>query len=147
MIHVGPDAAQRPPLAWINVVANEHTGFSRARAAPATWSATAASTADGLGNDPISDPHSEALYLRDDDAPAALWSPQPGPIPAPGATYEVRHGFGYTRWRHSSHGLDQDVVQFVPRHDPVKITRVRLTNTAIAPAASPRRATRGSCSG
>ncbi|MBX3027756.1 glycosyl transferase [bacterium] len=134
VIRVGGGAAERPPLAWINVVANEHTGFLASESgAGYTWSRNSREhRTTAWGNDPISDPHSEALYLRD-EASGDVWSPQPGPCPAPGARHEVRHGFGYTRWRSESHGLAQEVVQFVPRHDPVKITRLRVTNTGGAP--------------
>ena len=132
VITVAPDGAVRPPLAWINVVANEHTGFLASESgAGYTWSRNSREhRLSAWHNDPVTDPHGEALYLRDDDAPGALWSPQPGPLPATGATYEVRHGFGYSTWRHTSHGLEQEVVQFVPRHDPVKVTRVRVSNVS-----------------
>jgi cyclic beta-1,2-glucan synthetase len=134
VIMVGEGAAERPPLAWINVVANEHTGFLASESgAGYTWSRNSREhRTTAWSNDPISDPHSEALYLRD-EASGALWSPQPGPRPAPGARYEVRHGFGYTTWRSESHGLAQTVLQFVARHDPVKLTRLRVTNTGTAP--------------
>ncbi|MGH7823313.1 MAG: GH36-type glycosyl hydrolase domain-containing protein, partial [Candidatus Binatia bacterium] len=75
-------------------------------------------------NDPIADPHDEALYVRDEES-GAFWSPLPGPAPPP-APFEVRHGFGYSMWRHSSHGLDQELTLFVPREDPVKIARLRI---------------------
>jgi cyclic beta-1,2-glucan synthetase len=122
------DAAARPPLAWINVVANPHAGFLVSESgAGYTWSRNSREhRLTPWCNDPIRDPHGEALYLRDEDADV-FWSPQPGPVPD-AAPYEVRHGFGYTRWRHLSQGIDQEVVQFVARDDPVKITRLRLTN-------------------
>src|SRR5207253_939542 len=78
-------------------------------------------------NDPIVDPYGEALYVRDEEA-GVFWSPLPGPV-APLAPFEVRHGFGYSRWRHVSRDLEQEVCLFVPRHDPVKVIRVRLRNT------------------
>ena len=117
-----------PPLAWINVVANEHTGFLASESgAGYTWSRNSREhRLTTWYNDPVGDPHGEALYLRDEAAPDRIWSPQPGPAPA--GSYEVRHGFGYSTWTHVSHDLRQEVVQFVPRHDPVKITRLRLTN-------------------
>src|SRR5262249_31350836 len=120
---------RRPPLAWINTVANEHFGFlCSERGAGYTWSRNSREhRLTPWLNDFIGDPHEEALYLRDEES-GACWSPQPGPIADAGAGYEVRHGFGYTRWRHTGHGLEHDVVQFVPRHDAVKVTRVELTN-------------------
>jgi cyclic beta-1,2-glucan synthetase len=130
VIRVGgaDEAAVRPPLAWINVVANPRAGFLVSESgAGYTWSRNSREhRLTPWCNDPIRDPHGEALYLRDEDADV-FWSPQPGPVPD-AAPYEVRHGFGYTRWQHLSQGIDQEVVQFVPRDDPVKITRLRLTN-------------------
>ncbi len=129
----GEHGPVRPPLPWTNVIANEHTGFLVSESgAASTW--TANSRENRLtpwSNDPVSDPHGEALYLRDEDAGVA-WSPTPGPRPGDGA-YETRHGFGYSRFRHVSESLEQDTTMFVPRHDPVKIVRLRLTNTGDRP--------------
>ena len=121
---------QRPPMPWINVVANEGFGFLVSESgAGYTWSRNSRENRlTPWYNDPITDPHGEALYIRDEDA-GVFWSPLPGPAPD-SAPYEARHGFGYTRWRHSSEELEQEVWQFVPRHDPVKVTRLRLTNTS-----------------
>lgn len=134
VIAVGEGIGERPPLAWINVVANEHIGFLASESgAGYTWSRNSREhRTTAWGNDPISDPPSEAVYLRDAES-GDLWSPQPGPRPATGTHYEVRHGFGATTWRSTSHGLTQEVVQFVPRHDPVKITRLRVSNTGPRP--------------
>jgi N,N'-diacetylchitobiose phosphorylase len=129
----GEHGPVRPPLPWVNVIANEHTGFLVSESgAASTW--TANSRENRLtpwSNDPVSDPHGEALYLRDDDA-GVYWSPTPSPAPD-GGPYEARHGFGYTRFRHMTPGLVHETTMFVPRHDPVKIVRLRLTNTGDGP--------------
>jgi cyclic beta-1,2-glucan synthetase len=118
----------RPPLPWANVPANERVGFIATESgAMYTWSAN--SRENRLTpwlNDPVTDPHGEALYLRDEES-GACWSPTPGPTPGPGA-YEARHGMGYTRWRTTAHDLESEVLAFVPRLDPVKIVRLRVTN-------------------
>ncbi|MBP1203971.1 cyclic beta-1,2-glucan synthetase [Duganella sp. 1411] len=118
----------RPPLAWTNAISNEGFGFLVSESgAGYTWSRNSRiQRLTPWSNDPIRDPHGEALYLRDEDS-GQYWSPVPGPAPA-GAGYEAAHGFGYTRFNHFSHGLEQETVMFVPRHDPVKIVRVRVTN-------------------
>jgi cyclic beta-1,2-glucan synthetase len=135
VIRVGAGARDDalPPLPWANVVANETAGFiTSERGAGYTWAVNSRENrVTPWLNDPVSDPHGEALYLRDEDA-GVFWSPLPGPVPGTGA-YEVRHGFGYTVWRHRGMGLDHEVVQFVPRHDPVKLTRIRLTNRSGRP--------------
>ena len=129
VIHVEAGTRQ-PPMPWTNVIANETFGFLVSESgAGYTWSRNSRENRlTPWSNDPICDPHGEALYIRDEDA-QVFWSPQPGPVPD-GSGYEVRHGFGYTQWRHSSRELEQEVMQFVPRHDPIKITRLRLTNTS-----------------
>ncbi len=130
----GPDGdPQRPPLPWVNVIAREGFGFLVSEAgASTTWSRNSREhPLTPWSNDPVSDPADEALYLRDEDA-GVFWSPTPGPVPAP-APYEVRHGFGVTTFRHTSGGLEQEVVQLVPLADPVKLTRVRLRNRTDRP--------------
>ncbi|WP_167761470.1 GH36-type glycosyl hydrolase domain-containing protein [Duganella callida] len=118
----------RPPLAWTNAISNEHFGFLVSESgAGYTWSRNSrVHRLTPWYNDPIRDPHGEALYLRDEDN-GRYWSPLPGPVPA-SAGYQAAHGFGYTRISHVSHGLEQETVMFVPRHDPVKLVRVRVTN-------------------
>ncbi len=124
----GPSGPRRPPLPWTSVVANEETGFLVSESgAGYTWSANSRENRlTPWSNDPVSDPHGEALYLRDEEA-GVFWSPTPGPAPGAGA-YETRHGWGYTRFRHAGAGLEQDTVMFVPRRDPVKVVRLRVTN-------------------
>ena len=51
------------------------------------------------------------------------------PAPFPGAgDYEVRHGFGYSRFLHTSRGLGLDTTMFAAGSDPLSITRVSVTN-------------------
>jgi cellobiose phosphorylase len=123
-----PHGGKRPPMPWINVVANEQAGFLVSESgAGCTW--TRNSQANRLtpwSNEPASDPHGEAFYLRD-EASGEVWSPLPGPAPA-ACDHEVRHGLGATRFRSACHGIEQDSVMFVPRHDPAKIVIVRLVN-------------------
>ena len=83
-------------------------------------------------NDPILNPVSEALYIRDDKLGIA-WSPTPSPIRELDA-YRIRHGQNYTRFEHNSHGIDQDLLIFIPVDEtggmPVKIQRLRMLNTS-----------------
>lgn len=120
------DGLVLPPMPWTNVIANEHFGFLVTETgAGCTWSRNSqANRLTPWSNDPVCDPHGEALYLRDEST-GEFWSPLPGPAPAPGP-YEVRHGFGYSNFASSSHGLEQDVTMFAARHDPVKFVRVKL---------------------
>lgn len=119
---------KRPPAPWVNVIANEKAGCIVSESGSGyTW--TGNSREHRLTpwfNDPLLDPHGEALYLRD-DASGEVWSPTPGPIDD-NTPCEVRHGFGYTRFRKRTRGIDHETTVFVPRDDALKIVRVRLTN-------------------
>ncbi|HEV7733462.1 MAG TPA: glycosyl transferase [Candidatus Binatia bacterium] len=125
------DGARRPPMPWVNVLANDTVGCIVSEAgAASTWSRNGHEyRLTPWTNDPVSDPHGEALYVRDDDA-GEFWSPQPGPVGA--GSYEVAHGFGYTRWRHESHGIEHEVRMFVPVTDPVRVVSLRLKNVGAA---------------
>jgi cellobiose phosphorylase len=124
---------QRPPLAWTNAISNETFGCLVSEAgAGCTWSRNSrVHRLTPWSNDPVADPHGEALYVRDEDT-GEFWSPLPGPVPA-AAPYEAAHGFGYSRFDHASHGLRQETLVFVPRHDPVKIVRLTVTNDSARP--------------
>jgi N,N'-diacetylchitobiose phosphorylase len=126
-------ALRRPPLPWINVVSNERCGFIVSESgAGYTWARNSqANRLTPWYNDPVTDPHGEACYLRD-EASGAVWSPLPGPRPAP-CDYEARHGFGYSRFSCRHDDLEQETTLFVPRHDPLRILRLRLTNRGAGP--------------
>ena len=127
-LSMGRDEPGRPPLPWINVVANERCGFLVSESgAGYTWSRNSqANRLTPWFNDPVTDPHGEAFYIRDEET-GAFWSPLPGPAPAP-CVYEVRHGFGYSRFLCTNAGLEHETTLFVPETDPVRIVRLRLTN-------------------
>jgi cyclic beta-1,2-glucan synthetase len=122
------------PAPWINVIANPSFGFLASEAgAGCTWSINSQENQlTAWSNDPVSDPPSEAFYVRD-DASGDLWSPTPLPIREPGGEYTIRHGQGYSRFAYDAHGIALDLVQFVPTDDPVKISRLTLTNHSDSP--------------
>ncbi|MEO5800935.1 MAG: glycosyl transferase [Gemmatimonadales bacterium] len=118
-----------PPLPWTNVVANPDAGFVASETGLGfTWVGNSRENRlTPWFNDPVTDPVGEALYLVDRTR-GTYWSPTPAPVPGSGP-YETRHGFGYSTWRHTSSDLVQEVVAFVATKDPVKIVRLRVTNT------------------
>ena len=121
-------AHRRPPLPWVNVIANDRFGtLVSETGAGFTWSGNSREhRLTPWSNDPLLDPHGEALYLVE-DATGAMWSPLPGPAPHP-AAYEARHGLGYTRFQLSAEALEHDTLITIDREAPVRIQRVRLTN-------------------
>jgi N,N'-diacetylchitobiose phosphorylase len=125
------DGVRRPPLPWVNVLANEDAGCIVSEAgATYTWSANSRENRlTPWFNDPVVDPHGEALYIRD-DGDGGFWSLTPGPCPGFG-DYEARHGFGYSVFRHTSRGMDQEMTVFVPVDAPARIARVAITNRGV----------------
>ena len=122
-------AGQWTPAPWINVIANPNFGCLVSEAgAGCTWSINSQENLlTAWSNDPVSDPPSEMFYIRDEES-GELWSPTPLPIREEGGEYVVRHGHGYTRFAHDAHGIALELLQFVPADDPVKISRLTLTN-------------------
>ena len=120
-------------MPWANIVSNESLGFITSETgAGYTWSANSRlNRITPWQNDPVSDPHGEAIYVRD-EADGRFWSITPGPI-RQSVDYEVRHGKGYTVFRHRSNGFIHETTQFVPVDDPVKISWVRLKNESNQP--------------
>jgi cyclic beta-1,2-glucan synthetase len=123
------DEGQWTPAPWINVIANSGFGFLvSADGSGSTWSLNAQQNKlTPWSNDPVSDAPAEAIYIRDEET-GDLWSATPLPIREPSYTYVIRHGFGYSRFEHTSHGISLDLLQFVPLEDPLKISRLRIVN-------------------
>jgi len=117
-----------PPLPWINVIANEQAGFLITESgAGCTWARNSqANRITPWSNEPVSDPHGEAIYLRDEES-GLFVSPMPGPVGSDTA-FTVRHGFGYSVFEATASELRMETTLFVPENDPVKITLLRLTN-------------------
>jgi cyclic beta-1,2-glucan synthetase len=120
---------QCTPAPWINVVANPQFGFlASADGSGTTWSLNAQQNQlTPWSNDPVSDAPAEAIYIRDEDS-GDLWTATPLPIREASCTYVVRHGFGYSRFEHTSHGISLELLQFVPLEDSIKISRLKIMN-------------------
>lgn len=126
---LGP--GQSTPAPWINVIANPHFGFQvAADGGGFTWALNSREhQITPWSNDPVSDRPGEVLYLRDEET-GDVWGPTAAPIRDPGATYVARHGQGYSRFEHSAHGIELDLLMYVPMADPIKISRLKIRNTS-----------------
>ncbi|TVR79983.1 MAG: glycosyltransferase 36 [Chitinophagaceae bacterium] len=122
-----------PPVPWINVIANVKFGFTVSeRGAGYTWSENSRENKlTSWSNDPVTDKHSEAFYIRDEEK-MKYWSPAPGPVIGSGF-YHVTHGFGFTQFEHTSNKLEQKLIQFVPEKEAVKISKLTLKNNGSEP--------------
>jgi len=128
VIHLGP--GQSTPAPWINVIANPHFGFQvAADGSGFTWALNSREhQITPWSNDPVADRPGEVLYVRDEET-GDVWGPTAAPIRDPAATYVTRHGQGYSRFEHTSHGLELDLLMYVPMADPIKISRLKIRNT------------------
>ena len=129
VIRLGGSHPPATPLPWTNVIAHDGFGFLATEAGTGmTWQGNSQmNKLTPWSNDPVSDPAGEALYVRDEES-GLFWSPLPQPAPGSSA-YEIRHGFGYSHYRHTSHDIETETTVFAPMQDPVKVVRLRLTNT------------------
>ncbi len=120
---------QRTPAPWINVVANRTFGFHVSESgAGYTWSINSRENQlTPWSNDPVADPSGEVFYVRDEET-GEVWGPTALPIREEYSTYVARHGAGYSRFEHVSHGIALDLLQFVPMDDAVKLSRLTLEN-------------------
>ena len=120
---------QWTPAPWINVVTNPSFGFQVSESGGGyTWSVNSRENQlTPWSNDPIGDPPGEIFYVRDDES-GELWGPTILPIREEMWPYVVRHGQGYSRFEHTSHGISLDLLQLVPLDDPIKISRLVIEN-------------------
>jgi cyclic beta-1,2-glucan synthetase len=122
------------PAPWINVIANPDFGFQVSESGSGyTWSANSRENQlTAWSNDPVSDPPGEVVYVRDEET-GDLWGPTALPIREETSRYLIRHGQGYTHFEYASHGIALGLLQLVPLDDPVKISRLTLTNQSGRP--------------
>ncbi len=117
-----------PPAPWANVIANPRGGFVvTERGAGYTWAENSHFfRLTPWHNDPVSDPPSEVLYLRDEETGEA-WSATPAPIRR-GTPYTVRHGAGTSSFSHEHTGLATTLVVGLAEDQAVKLSLLQVTN-------------------
>ena len=117
------------PAPWLNVIANPAFGFQvSADGGGFTWSMNSQQNQlTPWSNDALCNRPGEAFYVGD-EATGEVWGPTVLPIREKNSSYAVRHGQGFSRFNHDSHGIALELVQFVPVDDPIKISRLRIVN-------------------
>ena len=125
------EGEQETPQPWVNVLANPTFGtVVTASGSAYTWSENSRENRlTSFANDPVSDPTTEALFVRDDERGEA-WSPTPGPMAraADSGRMVIRHSAGLTRFARVTHGIRHELDVFVEASDPVKFSLLTLTN-------------------
>jgi cyclic beta-1,2-glucan synthetase len=120
---------QWTPAPWLNVVANPDFGFQVSESGSGySWCLNSRENKlTPWTNDPVSDTPGETFYVRDEDS-GLVWGPTLLPIREEPWPYVIRHGQGYSRFEHTSHGIAVDLLQLVPLRDSVKLSRLALEN-------------------
>ena len=132
VIYLGPDT--NTPAPWVNVIAGPTFGTMVSETGSGfTWYGNSQrNRLSGWSNDPVLDPATEAIYIRDEES-GVYWSPTASPIREQTA-YRARHGAGYTVFEHNSSGIEQELTVFVPVDEnggaPIKLQRLQLTNAS-----------------
>jgi cyclic beta-1,2-glucan synthetase len=130
--YVMPLRADNPlPAPWINVVSNTKLGFlAGADAIGCTWAGNSRENQiTHWSNDPVVNPPSEVFYVRCVSENFVV-SPTLAPLHSSEGSHTARHGFGYTVYERHVRNLKIELLQCVPLEDPIKLTRLRITNTA-----------------
>jgi cyclic beta-1,2-glucan synthetase len=122
------EPGQQTPLPWVNVLANPGFGTIVTSSGSAfTWAENSRQNRlTPFANDPVSDPTSEALFLRDDES-GETWSVMPGPS-TNGSRHVVHHAPGRTRFISTARGIRRQTDVFVASEAPVKFSLLTLTN-------------------
>ncbi|MBS1067389.1 glycosyl transferase [Gluconobacter cerinus] len=124
----------RPPAPWVNVISSPHFGFQvSAEGSGYTWSENSKENQlTPWSNDPVVNPTGEAFYLCDEEK-RQFWSLLAAVCPDDNAVYVCRHGRGYSQFDRHTNDIASTLLQYVPVEDPVKISRLKLTNTSSRP--------------
>ncbi|HKC25685.1 MAG TPA: carbohydrate-binding protein, partial [Thermoanaerobaculia bacterium] len=125
------DGERRTPLPWVNVLANPGFGTIVTEAGAAhTWAENSRENRlTPFANDPVTDPTSEAILIRDEES-GAVWGATPAPVKRTERSprWVVRHAAGVTRFLRTAMGIEQELAVFVAAKDPVKHSLLTLTN-------------------
>ncbi|MEP6572420.1 MAG: glucoamylase family protein [Gemmatimonadota bacterium] len=118
-----------PPAPWTNVIANPLGGFLVTETgAGCTWADNAFFfRLTPWHNDPVSNPISEVIYLKDLDS-GELWCPTPAPLRG-NWPYTIRHGAGSTVFEHSRGSIHSRLTLAMAEGHATKLSVLRLTNT------------------
>ncbi len=119
---------ENTPLPWSNILANERFGTLVTESGGGyTWYLNSSlNKLTPWANDPVFDRAGETLTLKDLSS-GETWSPLRA------KEREVRHGYGYTRFRCGACGMMQTADVFVDAREPVKYVHITLENASDRP--------------
>jgi len=120
-----------PPAPWVNVVATPLGGFVVSeRGAGFTWAGNSYFyRLTPWHNDPVSDPISDVLYLRDEES-GELWSATPAPA-GDDIAHVVRHAPGRSVFTHEHRAITSELTLGMIEGTAIRVSRLRLGNRGI----------------
>ena len=126
--HIQLRSSQATPSPWSNIISNPRFGCLVTESGGGySWAGNSRQNKlTSWSNDPVLDPPSEILFLRDDET-QDVWRAMTSPQNVTDEAW-VQHGHGYSRFVRSDQGLDQDVLISVAVDDPVKFINIKLHN-------------------
>lgn len=116
------------PLPWVNAVSNEKFGFVVSESGGGyTWSENSRENRlTTWSNDPVSDPPSEVIYIRDGND-GEYWCATPLPV-ATDAYFTVEHHFGYSTFSSTQQKIKSVLTVSGATEDRVKWWQLNLKN-------------------
>jgi cyclic beta-1,2-glucan synthetase len=124
------DGDRETPHPWSNVLANPSFGsLVTASGTAMTWSSNSRENRlTPFANDPVSDPLSEAVLVRDEET-GEIVGATPGARPRETTgRWRITHEPGLSRFRRTAGGIARTLDTFVAREETVKISLLTLEN-------------------
>lgn len=118
------------PLPWSNVIANPQFGTLITESGGGyTWAGNSRENKlTTWSNDPVVDPPSEIVYIRDEET-GAYWTPTPY-IRGEGHEFRIVHGRGYSRFETSVTGIESQLSVGIAHNACAKIVNLKLKNAS-----------------
>ncbi len=128
------DGLSHTPQPWINVIANRSFGFHvSAEGAAFSWSRNSRDfQLTPWSNDPVTNRPGEGIYIADRNTSEAF-SPVAAFLRDPRVMYEAVHGQGMSRFTMRRSELATEWTQLVDPEDPVRVSRLAMTNSSDKP--------------
>ncbi len=126
-------ADRLPPAPWVNVIANAQGGCIVSEiGSGSTWAENSYFyRLTPWHNDPVSDPASDVLYLRD-EATREFWSATPAPV-FNGDAFTVTHGAGFSSFVTEHTGIASQLTVGIAADAPIRLSLLSLTNRGAQP--------------
>ncbi len=120
----------RTPRPWINVISNGDYGVVVSQSGSGySWRTHAQlNRLTRWEQDLVKDDWGKYLFIRNRDS-KKVWSAGWKPVCEEPDRYRCRHGIGYTIIESRNHGIDSELLVFVPNDEPLELWKLSLTNT------------------